>query len=146
METLAADTSPTLSGRGLKAVLSKARRAGKHNNASTHSFNGTDNSSEGHGLRSSIESVGDKLRVSQRSSIDDGPAASTKSRKLSKLIPKRIAKKVGNPEESKEPRSEEEEVLQGDGRSRNVVVGQSIRSRSRLGQDELPLHDSENEL
>lgn len=146
METSAADTSPTPSGRGFKGVLAKARRPG---NSSTPSINGTDNSSEGHGLRSSIDSVGDKLRVSRQSSVDDG-STSNKSRKLSKLIPKRILKKVGNRGATGESRREEEEAGEGDRRGRTIVgqAATSMRSRSALGRDggsSLNLYDYEDE-
>jgi hypothetical protein len=146
MEASAADTSPTPSGRGFKGVLAKARQPG---NSSTPSFNGTDNSSEGHGLRYSIDSVGEKLLVSRQSSIDDG-STSTKSRKLSKLIPKRILNKVGNHGATGEPRREGEEAGEGDPRGRTTVgqAGTLMRSRSALGRDggsSLNLYDDEDE-
>lgn len=145
MEPSAADTSPTPSARGFKAVLTKARRPGKDNNSSTPSVNSINYSSEGHGLRSSIESVGDKLRAGRRSSIDDGPASS-KARKLSKLIPKRMLKKVGNHGE----REAEEPSYEGDRQGQNIVGRPTLstRSQSTLGQDgggSLNAYDSETE-
>ena len=122
MEPPASDNSPTPSGRGLKAVLTKTRRPGKDDNSPTPSVNSTNYSSEGHGRRSSIESTQDKLRLFPRSSIDDGPA-SPKARKLSKLNPKRILKKVGR---------------HGAKEADETSVGQpplSARSQSTLGQD-----------
>ena len=126
METSAADTSPSPSAQGFKTVLAKTRRSGKDVNSSTPSVNSTINSSEGHGIRSSIDSTGDKLQGTRRSSTDDG-LASPKTRKLSKLIPKRLLKKAGNHRgrEIEEPSREVEEVGEGDRQSRNVAGSQS---------------------
>lgn len=141
METATANDSPSSAGRGLKAVLTKARRPGKDNNSSTHSVNSTNNSSEGHGVRSSIDSFGDKLRIPRRSSVDDSPA-SLKVRKLSKLIPRRISKKVGRhgEKESKEPIREGDEAGEAERLS---------RSQKTIGQDgggsSLTTNESETE-
>ena len=128
MDPSAADTSPTPSARGFKAVLTKARRPGKDNNSPTPSVNSTNYSSEGHGLRSSVESSRDKPRVFPRFSADDGPA-SPKHRKLSKLIPKRILKKVGIHEE----KEADETSSEGDRHAEPPTL--SARSQSTLGQD-----------
>lgn len=131
MEPPPADTSPAPSGRGFKAVLTKARRPGIDENSPTPSVNSTNYSSEGHGQRSSVESTRDKFRVAPRSSVDDGPA-SPKARKLSKLNPKRILKKMGHRGE----KEADEASSEGDRQGRNG--GQpplSARSQSTLGQD-----------
>lgn len=86
------------SRRGLRAALAKARRSGK-DTSSTPSINGTDNSSEGHGIRTSIDSTRDQSGGSRKSSVDDGTTLS-KTRKLTnKLLPKSIVKKLKGPEE-----------------------------------------------
>ena len=88
-------TSPTeptsgRSGSRFKAVLSKARPRG-NDSSSTPSVYGTDNSSESHGVRSSIDSTRDKPRLSGESSADNETVS--KSRKLSKLVSNRLKKK-----------------------------------------------------
>lgn len=137
-----ADTSPTPSGRGFKAVLTKARRPGKDDNSPTPSVNSTTYSSEGHGLRSSTESTRDKLRVVPRSSVDDS-LASPKARKLSKLNPKRILKKVGKHGEKEADETSSEGDRQGQNIRQPTLSG---RSQSTLGQDggsSLNAYDSE---
>lgn len=107
MESPAAETSPATSGLGFKGMFSKARRGGK-DTSSTPSINGTDNSSEGHGVRSSIDSVRDKLRPSRESSIDDGTIVS-KPRKLSKLIPGRMKRKKKKNQEGEDDQQDDED-------------------------------------
>ena len=122
METATVDVSPAPSGRGLKGVLAKARRAGK-DTSSTTSVNGTDNSSDSHRLRSSIDSTRDRARTSRESSIDDGTTTASNTRKLSKLIPGRIKqklKKKGGAEREGELEEQEEEEDQDDGRGRRT--------------------------
>lgn len=123
MESAASEVSPPPSGRGLKSVLAKARRGGK-DSSSTPSNNGTDNSSEGHGIRSSIESIRERARTSRESSIDDGMVTTSKSHPLSKLIPGRIKKrlkKYGGTEREEESEEQGEEGDQEeDGRGRSI--------------------------
>ncbi len=98
------EASPAPSERGLKGVLAKARRS-RMDNSSTPSVNGTDNSSEGHGIRNSVDSLLDKALPSRHPSIDGGKP--TASDKLSKLVPARIKKKR---RERKEAEQQQEEV------------------------------------
>lgn len=114
METAAADVPPEPSGRGFKAVLAKTRRGAK-DTSSTPSIHGTENSSDSHAIRSSIESVKEKLRASRESSIGDGTTTTSKSRTLSKLIPGRIKKKLkGLGVSERDEESERQEPGQGE--------------------------------
>lgn len=61
----------TSGGRGLKAMLAKARRNNNNNNntadnASSISLTGTDGSTESHGLRGSLESTLEKIKNAGR--------------------------------------------------------------------------------
>lgn len=122
METAASGVSPPPSGRGLKGVLAKARRGGK-DGSSTPSNNGTENSSEGRGVRSSLDSIRDKVRTSRGSSIDDGTVSTSKSHSLSKLIPGRIKKRLkkhGGTEREESEEQGEEGDQDEDGRGRSI--------------------------
>lgn len=123
METAASEVSPPPSGRGLKGVLAKARRGGK-DSASTPSNNGTDNSSESHGIRSSLESIRERARTSRESSIDDGTLTTSKSHSLSKLIPGRIKKRLKKHGGTEREEGSEEQAEEGDqeedGRGRSI--------------------------
>lgn len=119
MEGAAAEVSPEPAGRGLKSILTKARR-GEKDPSSRTSIDGTDNSSETHGVRSSIDSVRGRIRASRESSIDGGTTTTIKSRTLSKLIPARIKKKLKKPEE----RDEQEEGKGGEAEERTGEQGQ----------------------
>ena len=105
------EASPAPSERGLKGVLAKARRSRK-DNSSTTSVNGTDNGSDSHGIRNSVDSLLDKALPSRHSSIDDD-GKSTAADKLSKLVPNRIKKK----------RMERKEAEQQDERVRGRRIG-----------------------
>lgn len=156
METAAAEVSPSPSGRGLKGVLAKARRGGK-DSSSVPSNNGTDNSSESHGIRSSLESIREKVRTSRESSIDDGTVVTSKSHSLSKLLPGRIKrrlKKLGatDREEESEERGEDG-GQEEDGRGRSISdqaatsadprrsTPTGSRSQSTLGGSSLMTYD-----
>lgn len=98
------EASPAPSERGLKGVLAKARRS-RMDNSSTPSVNGTDNSSEGRGIRNSIDSLLDKALPSRHPSVDDGKP--TAGDKLSKLVPARIKKKRRERKEAEEQQEQE---------------------------------------
>ncbi|KAL8655300.1 MAG: hypothetical protein Q9210_000968 [Variospora velana] len=129
MEADAREAPREPSSHGIKSVLSKARRGGK--NASVVSIN--DNSSDSHGIRSSIDS---SLRVSRGSSLDDGRSINS-SNGISKLIPNRIQKKRRERKAAKEAAKEEEAhaAQEDDGRGRSIreqaaTAAASIPSRS----------------
>ena len=117
MDAEAKEASPEPSTRGLKSVLSKARRGGK-TNASKVSINGTDNSGS---IRSSIDSSQDKLRASRGSSLDDG-VSSNNTGSISKLIPNRIQKKRKERKATKQAAQEQEELdaQEQSGRGRSI--------------------------
>lgn len=115
MEGEAKEVSPEPSTRGLKGVLSKARRGGSRPNASVVSIN--DNSSDSHGIRSSIDSS--QYRASGGSSLDDG-LPSNGSSGISKLLPKGIQKKRKERKAAKEAAKEEEVAQEEDGRGRSI--------------------------
>ncbi|KAL8901177.1 MAG: hypothetical protein Q9207_005336 [Kuettlingeria erythrocarpa] len=114
MDGQAKEVSPEPSTRGLKGVLSKARRGGKPN-ASVVSIN--DNSSDSHGVRSSIDSS--QYRASRGSSLDDG-LPSNGSSGISKLLPKGIQKKRRDRKAAKETAKNGEEAQEDDGRGRSI--------------------------
>ena len=146
MESEAAEASPDLSQHGFKGILSKARNKSKANDSKV-SINGTDNSSDSHGIRSSIDSARDKLRASRTSSLDDGLPANNSS--MSKLIPKRIQKKRKERKEAKQA-AKQEETQEDDGRGRSISeqaatsAAPQQRSRSTLGES-LITNDSDVE-
>lgn len=98
------EASPAPSERGLKGVLAKARRS-RNDNSSTTSVNGGDNSSEGHGIRNSVDSLLEKALPPRNSSVDDGKP--TAGDKLSKLVPARIKKKRRERKEAEQQQEEE---------------------------------------
>ncbi|KAL8918933.1 MAG: hypothetical protein Q9172_005201 [Xanthocarpia lactea] len=138
MDTEAKEASPEPSTRGLKSVLSKARRGGK-TNASKVSINGTDNSGS---IRSSIDSSQDKLRASRGSSLDDG-VSTNNSGSISKLIPHRIQKKRKERKATKQAAQEQEELdaQEQNGRGRSIseqaatAAAPLQRSPSTLGEE-----------
>lgn len=138
MDSDAKEVSPEPSTRGLKSVLTKARRGGKAN-ASKVSING-DNSSDSHGIRSSIDSGQDRFRVSRGSSLDDGVSVSTSN--ISKLIPNRIQKKRKERKAAKQAAQDEAEAQQDHGRGRSISEQAATaaappleRSRSTLAEE-----------
>ncbi|KAL8709894.1 MAG: hypothetical protein Q9225_007387 [Loekoesia sp. 1 TL-2023] len=147
MEGEAREASPEPSTRGLKSVLSKARRGGK-NNASKVSIN--DNSSDSYGIRSSLDSSQDKLRVSRGSSFDDSLSTANTS-SMSKLIPARIQKKRKERKATKQAAKEEEEAEDdGPGRSIGEQAATAApllqRSQSTLAEEgSLMTNDSDGE-
>ena len=148
METDTKEVSPESSSRRLKSVLSKARRGGK-NNASKVSIN--DNSSDSHGIRSSIDSAQDRFRASRGSSLDD-TISTTNSSGISKLIPNRIQKKRKERKAAKQAAKDEEEA-EDDGRGRSISEQAATaaapllqRSRSTLAEEgSLMTNDSDGE-
>jgi len=134
----APSTSAT-SGKGLKSVLKKARLARK-DDSSTVSLNGSDegNTEQG-GIRKSVDSLLDRARDSNRSSVDDNGLPSGPSN-LSKLIPGRVRKKIRKREEAEQ---QQQEIADGRGRSGDdqpATAAESRRqpgnkSRSTLGED-----------
>lgn len=147
MDGGSSEVSPEPSSRGLKGVLSKARRAGK--NASVVSIN--DTSSDSHGIRSSLDSS--QYRASRGSSLDDGRSINN-SGAMSKLIPKGIQKKRRERKAAKQAAKEDDEAQEGDGRGRSIseqaaTAAASLppsRSRSTLAETgSLLTNDSEGE-
>ncbi|KAL8834795.1 MAG: hypothetical protein Q9170_003591 [Blastenia crenularia] len=142
------EASPEPSTRGLKSLLSKARRGTKAN-ASTVSIN--DNDSDSRGIRSSIDSSLDKYRASTGSSLDGG-RPHTASTGISKLIPNRIQKKRKERKASKIV-AKEEEAAEDDNRGRSIVEQAATaaaplqqRSRSTLAEEgSLLTNDSDGE-
>ncbi|KAL8940378.1 MAG: hypothetical protein Q9216_002849 [Gyalolechia sp. 2 TL-2023] len=147
MEGDTKDVSPEPSTRRLKSVLTKARNGKK--NTSKVSIN--DESSDSHGIRSSIDSSMDIFRASRGSSLDD--SFSTKnSSAMSKLIPNRIQKKRKERKASKIAAKEEEEA-EDNGRGRSITHQAATaaaplqqRSRSTLADEgSLMTQDSDPE-
>ncbi|KAI4187742.1 MAG: hypothetical protein LQ348_004025 [Seirophora lacunosa] len=129
MEGDAKEASPEPSSRGLKSILTKARRRGK--NTSVVSIN--DNDSDTHPIRSSIDS---SLRVSRGSSLDDARSINS-SNGISKLMPNRIQKKRRERKAAKQAAKEEEndDAQEDDGRGRSIsgqaaTAAATIPSRS----------------
>lgn len=148
MDTSPTEASPVQSTRGFKGVLAKARRGGKDTASSTSFFNGTDNnSSDSHGIRSSVESL---QALEKESSIDDG-TTTTKSRTLAKLIPARIKKRLKKQgslerEEEQGEDGEEGEHMDGHGMdpapaAASTAVGSSRQNT--IGGDSLISYDSD---
>ena len=121
------EASPAPSERGLKGVLAKARRS-RQDNSSTTSISGTDNGSDGHGIRNSVDSLLDKALPIRHSSVDDDEK-STAADKLSKLIPARIKKKRRERKEVERQQDDEER-----GRSIGDQGGASADHESHSGQ------------
>lgn len=93
MESAAKETSPAPSSKGLKSVLTKARR-GLKDNSSTLSVNGTDTSSNSHGgLRSSIDSTVEKLKPRTSADTSQNEGDKSGSSGIAKLISSRSRKK-----------------------------------------------------
>lgn len=142
MESATVDISPAPSTRGFKGVLSKARRGGK-DNSSTTSINGTDNSSEANGIRSSIESIQENARPGQQPG-EDGVTTS-KPRKLSKILGRLKRKKKTHDGLDDQPGEEEEDDddVEDDGRGRSIseatttstILRGTTNSRSRIMRD-----------
>ena len=130
MDTATAEVPPESSGLGFKSVLTKARRGGK-DTSSTPSINGTENSSDSHAIRSSIESVKEKIRASRESSINDGTTTTSKSQRLSKLIPVRIKKKL---KKSRVLEWDEEPERQGQGEGVGEQLGERDQEEDERGR------------
>lgn len=114
MEGDAKEVSPEPSSRRLKSVLTKARYGKK--NASKVSIN--DESSDSHGIRSSLDSTMDMFRASRGSSLDES-ISNKNSSAMSKLIPNRIQKKRKERKASQIAAREEEEAEEN-GRGRSI--------------------------
>lgn len=128
--------APPTASRGFKSVINKAR-LGRKDDPSIMSPTGTDDSGEHNGHRSSLDSL---FRNSTRSSIDEvQPSGGSK---ISKLLPKRIKKKLEQRDEAERQVHAEEEL----GRGRPVAESAATstghsrfaaqRSRSTLADDE----------
>ncbi|KAL8636871.1 MAG: hypothetical protein Q9228_005789 [Teloschistes exilis] len=153
MDSDTKEVSPEPSRRGLKSVLSKARRGGK-TNGSTVSINGADTGNDSHGIRSSIDSSQDKLRASRGSSLDDD-ASINPSSNMSKLIPNRIQKKRQERRAAKQAAKEEadaQEAREDQARGRSITDQAATaaatlnRSRSSLAEEgSLMTNDSDAE-
>ncbi|CAL8583610.1 hypothetical protein XPA_009231 [Xanthoria parietina] len=150
MDGEAKEVSPAPSTRGLKSVLSKARRGSKKN-ASKVSVNAPDNSDS---VRSSVDSSRDKRRASRGSSLDDG-LSTNNTGAISKLIPNRIQKKRKERKAAQQAAHEQEELVAQDepGRGRSIseqaatAAAPLHRSRSTLGEEaSLLTNDSDTEL
>ena len=126
------EASPAPSERGLKGMLAKARRSRK-DNSSTTSVNGTDNSSEIHGVRNSVDSLLDKALPSRHSSLDDGK--STAGDKLAKLVPSRIKKKRRERKEAEQQQYEEDRGRSLGDRGRASVDRESHSGQQSPGDD-----------
>lgn len=129
----------TTSGKGLKTVLKKVR-LGRKDDASTTSLNGSDegNTEQG-GLRKSVDSLLDRARDSNRTSVDENGLPTGPSN-LSKLIPGRIKKKRRKREEAEQ---QQQEIGDSRGRTLDDQTATSAeprlqsgnKSRSSLGED-----------
>ena len=145
MDGEAKEVSPAPSTRGLKSVLSKARRGSKKNGSKV-SVNAPDNSDS---VRSSIDSSRDKIRLSRGSSLDDG-LSTNNTGSISKLIPNRIQKKRQERKAAQQAAQEQEDLVarDEDGRGRSfseqaatAAAAPLNRSRSRLGEEASLLTD-----
>ena len=131
-----APSNSALSSKGFKGVIAKARLGRKDDNSTT-SLNGSDESERG-GIRSSVDSLIDRARDSERPSVDDGLPSGPSN--LSKLIPGRIKKKRRKREEAEQL---QQELAEGRGRSaddQTATVAESRlqpvnESRKTLGED-----------
>ena len=148
MDEEAKEVSPDPSTRGLKGILDKARRVTKPN-ASKVSING-DNSSESHGIRSSIDSAQERFRLSRGSSLDDGASIATSN--MSKLVPKGIQMKRKERKAAKQAAKDEAEIPEDDGRGRSIseqaatAASPPERSPSAVAEEgSLMTNDSEGE-
>ncbi|KAL9577067.1 MAG: hypothetical protein Q9212_006611 [Teloschistes hypoglaucus] len=147
MDSDTKEASPEPSRRGLKSVLTKARRGGKAN-GSTASINGADT------VRSSIDSSHDKFRASRGSSPDDDASRDTSSN-MSKLIPNLIHKKRQERRAAKQAAKEEadaQEAREDQARGRSIseqaatAAAPLTRSRSSLAEEgSLMTNDSDAE-
>ncbi|KAL8839336.1 MAG: hypothetical protein Q9176_004517 [Flavoplaca citrina] len=145
MDSEPKEVSPAPSTRGLKSVLSKARRGSKKNGSKV-SVNAPDNSDS---VRSSIDSSRDKIRASRGSSLDD-VVSTNNTASISKLIPNRIQKKRKERKAAQQAAQEQEDLVaqDEDGRGRSfsqqaaTAAGAPLnRSRSRLGEEASLLTD-----
>lgn len=141
MEATSVDVSPAPSGRSSKAALSRENR-GTKDTFSIPSTNGTEYSSETNGMRSSIESSQGNLQTSWQPSADG--ITTTKTRKLSKLIPGRLKKK------KKTDQHEGEGDAEADGRGRSIgqaaITSTSLRpTRNSRSQNTLDRADEGDE-
>ena len=150
MDDGAKDVSPAPSTRGLKSVLSKARRGSKKN-ASKVSVNGPENSDS---VRSSIDSSRDRIPITRGSSLEDG-LSTNNTGTISKLIPNRIQKKRKERKAAQHAAQEQEDLAAEDehGRGRSLsdqaatAAAALHRSKSPLGEDaSLLTNDSDTEL
>lgn len=106
MDSVTQETSPARSSKGLKSVLRKAR-AGRKDNASTLSVNGTDNSSSSRGgIRSSIDSTAGKLKSNTTGEASHNDGDDSGNHGINKLIPARIRKKRRKAREAAEQEQE----------------------------------------
>ncbi len=106
MESVATEISPTRSTKGLKGVLTKARR-GRKDNPATLSINGGDSSSIRSGFRSSTDSTVEKLRSQTTEETGHHDGDDLGHSRITKLIPGRLRKKRRKAREGEEQDQEE---------------------------------------
>ena len=125
--------APSTSTKGLKSVLAKARRSRKDDSSVAPGTDGASDDDE----RNSIDSL---VRNSTRSSIDGG--SSIGGSKISKLIPKRIKKKIEQKEEAERQLQVQEEDSRGRSQEDSTATSagdpglSTKKSRSTMADDE----------
>ncbi|KAL9128451.1 MAG: hypothetical protein Q9217_002884 [Psora testacea] len=141
--------APSISSKGFKGALTKARISRK-NEPTSASTTEADDSSDRTGIRNSVDSLLDRARSTRATTVDDGlPSGPSK---LSKLIPGRVEKKRRKREEAEQAQKEAE-----DGRGRSVddvaatsagarPLGNNNRSGSSLGDGEGSLITFDSDL
>ena len=144
MDNSRASTSPapsTSEQKGFKGLVAKAK-LGRKDAPSTTSLNGTsafEEANERGGLRSSVDSLMDKVRDGRASSVDDGLPSGPSN--LSKLIPGRVKKKRRRREEAEQqlqletadPRGR---TAYGEMATSAAAFSGNDGSRSAMGEDE----------
>ena len=139
--------APSVSSKGFKNTLAKARIGRKTDTTPTPSIDG-DDASERAGIRNSVDSLIDRARSTRAGSVEDGLPSGPSS--LSKLVPGRVKKKQRRRQEAEQAQREAE---QGRGRSAEDQTATSAlsspvldnRSRSTLGDGENSLLTVESE-
>ena len=99
--------APSTAPKGFKSVMAKAR-LGRKDDSAVASLPDADDSSDRTGQRSSFDSL---TKNGRRTSLDESQTSG--SSKISKLIPKRIKKKMEQKEEAERQLQAEEEEARG---------------------------------
>lgn len=99
--------APSTTTKGFKSVMAKAR-LGRKDDSSMASLPDADDGSDHNGQRNSLDSL---TKYGTRSTIDDGQPGG--GSKMSKLIPKRIKKKIEQGKEAERQLQAEEEDPRG---------------------------------